>query len=373
MSLWITVLFWTAAALLSALAGWLVLTFARRRSRAPAEGDPALAVHRRQLAEIDDLVARGLLSEAEQAEVRTEAGRRLLAADDAAAPATLAGGRFVVLGAAVLAPLLAFGLYLLVGSPGRADAPMTSRIAAWSKADPSTLTAAQIAAALTEVAKKTPNDARLLQLLAKARLESDDPFGAAKALREAVRIEPRNPELWTQLGELFVLTGKGEIGLDARTAFGEALRFDPKAASPRYHLGLADIADGKAAQGLAGWRALLADLPADDPRRAMLAADIAEVERTGKPPAPPQPQQPPPSGIGPEQIRAMVDGLAARLQADPDDPEGWVRLVRAYGVLGETQKRDAALARARDLYKNQPRVLEALRAASEPPQGDPGQ
>ncbi|RYF94383.1 MAG: c-type cytochrome biogenesis protein CcmI [Caulobacteraceae bacterium] len=370
MSFWFTALFWTAAALLSALAGWLVLTLARRRALAPAQGDPGLAVHRRQLAEIDDLVARGLLSPAEQAEVRAEAGKRLLAADDVGRPATLAGGRAIATAAAVLAPLMAFGIYLVVGSPGRADAPMAARIAAWSKADPDTLTAAQIAAALTEVAKKTPNDPKLLQLLAKARLESDDPFGAAKALRQAVAAEPRNPELWTQLGELFVLTGNGEIGLDARKAFGEAQRLDPGAASPRYHLGLADIADGKPAQGLATWRALLADLLASDPRRDGLAAEIAEVSRTGRPPAPQQQQAALPAGpdMGPA-IRGMVDGLAARLEADPNDPEGWARLVRAYGVLGEISKRDAALARARSLYKDQPQVLDALKAAAEPPQG----
>jgi cytochrome c-type biogenesis protein CcmH len=374
MSFWFTALFWTAAALLSALASWLVLTLARRRALAPAQGDPGLAVHRRQLAEIDDLVARGLLSPAEQAEVRAEAGKRLLAADDVMRPAMLSGGRAIVTVTAVLTPLIALGLYLLVGSPGRADAPISARIAAWSQADPNTLTAAQIAAALTQVARKTPNDARLLQLLAKARLESNDPFGAAKALREAVAIEPRNPELWTQLGELFVLTGNGEVSLDARKAFGEALRYDRKALSPRYHLGLADIADGKAAQGLAGWRALLADLSADDPRREQLAAEIAEVTRTGKPPAPQQQPAAPAAQAGAgadmdQAIRGMVDGLAARLEADPSDPEGWVRLVRAYGVLGEIPKRDAALARARSLYKDQPRVLEALKAASEPSQG----
>ena len=32
----------------------------------------------------------------------------------------------------------------------------------------------------------------------------------------------------------------------------------------------------------------------------------------------------------------MVEGLAARLKVHPDDPAGWVRLVRAYTVLGET-------------------------------------
>jgi cytochrome c-type biogenesis protein CcmH len=65
----------------------------------------------------------------------------------------------------------------------------------------------------------------------------------------------------------------------------------------------------------------------------------------------------------------MVDGLAARLRANPDDPAGWVRLVRAYTVLGETDRRDAALAEARSRYAGRADVLAALTAATQPPQG----
>ena len=56
----------------------------------------------------------------------------------------------------------------------------------------------------------------------------------------------------------------------------------------------------------------------------------------------------------------MVAGLAARLQANPEDPDGWVRLVRAYAVLGETAPRDAAYAKARARYAAKPAVLQAL-------------
>ena len=55
--------FWIAAAVLSAAAAGLVLARGKRAA-APGE-DPALAVHRRQLAEIDDLAERGLLAEGE--------------------------------------------------------------------------------------------------------------------------------------------------------------------------------------------------------------------------------------------------------------------------------------------------------------------
>jgi cytochrome c-type biogenesis protein CcmH len=66
-------------------------------------------------------------------------------------------------------------------------------------------------------------------------------------------------------------------------------------------------------------------------------------------------------------IQGMVASLAAKLEANPDDPDGWIKLVRAYAVLGDTARRDAALASAQTRYKDQPKVLAALRQASQTP------
>jgi cytochrome c-type biogenesis protein CcmH len=60
----------------------------------------------------------------------------------------------------------------------------------------------------------------------------------------------------------------------------------------------------------------------------------------------------------------MVAGLAARLAAQPDDPEGWVRLVRSYAVLGDGVKRDAALKQARVRFASRADVLRDLDAAA---------
>src|SRR5580700_542858 len=101
--------FWIAAALLSAaVAVLIVLRSARAQAREPGE-DPTLAVYRRQLSEIDDLAARGLLPDAERRSARTEAARRLLAAADAAPAAGGAGGkgRAAVIVVAARAPLVA--------------------------------------------------------------------------------------------------------------------------------------------------------------------------------------------------------------------------------------------------------------------------
>lgn len=48
-------------------------------------------------------------------------------------------------------------------------------------------------------------------------------------------------------------------------------------------------------------------------------------------------------------IAGMVDNLAARLEDNPDDLQGWVMLGRSYSVLGRTEDAIAALEKASDL------------------------
>lgn len=361
--------FWIAAAALSAAVGWLMLSGSRAAGRRVAAGDPALAVHRRQLSEIDDLAARGLLPEDEVKAARAEAGRRLLAAADEAPAAPTVGGKRAVLAAAFAAPLLGLALYVFVGSPGLRDQPFAERVKAWRDGDPAQLTAPQIAAVLRQVAGERPTDAEVYRNLALAEMTAGDPVAAGTALRRAVGLAPERAELWAALGETFMVQAEGRIDADARTAFAEALKRDPASLSARYFLARADIQDGKVAQGLAGWRALLAGLAPNDPNRAQLAGEIAAVEKAGGLiQAPPPPAQAEGQGMpDAAAIRGMVEGLQARLDADPDNPQGWVRVVRAWSVLGETAKRDAALATARKRYKDNPDVLRALDQAAEAP------
>jgi cytochrome c-type biogenesis protein CcmH len=56
-------------------------------------------------------------------------------------------------------------------------------------------------------------------------------------------------------------------------------------------------------------------------------------------------------------IRAMVERLAARLQQDGSDADGWIRLLRSYMVLGESEKARAALIDARSALRNEPDKL----------------
>lgn len=344
--------FWIAAAALSAAAAALMLRMGARAAVGPAE-DPAVALLRRQISEIDELAERGLLAEGERNAARAEAGRRLLTAADHQ-DVQGEGGRRTALVAAALTPVAALAIYLAVGHPGWADQPYARRLAEWRAGDPAQLDPPRTAAVLRMIATERPRDPEPLKNLALAELASDNPAGAVDALRKALAVSPDRADLWSALGEVFVMQAEGEVDGDARAAFGEALKIDPGSPTARYFLARGDIQAGRVAEGLAVWKTLLAELPEGDGRAQALRAEIAGVGL--KQPAAPAAMD--------GAIRGMVDGLAARLAAQPDDPDGWVRLVRAYGVLGETEKRDAALARARLLYKARPDVLDALAEAA---------
>jgi cytochrome c-type biogenesis protein CcmH len=355
------ILFWVAAALLSvAVAVLIVLRAARAADHRQAE-DPSLAVYRRQLSEIDDLAERGLLPAAEQRSARTEAARRLLAAADAqAAPVEGGSARGLVIALAAAAPLIALGVYIFVGSPQTPDQPFAQRLKAWS-ADPSSLDPEQMAAVLTQVAAKHPNDPVPLVYLSHADMGAGDVVGAEHAVRKAIAIDPKRAELWGLLGE--ILTDKaGQDGApEAMDAFHRATALDPSLPGPRYYLARAQIAGGDVKDGLAAWRALSAQLPASDPRRAGLLTEIADVEKTGALATTQAASQP---TVDPQaMIRAMVARQAAQLAAQPDDPQGWGRLIRSYGVLGDEPRRQAALARAQALFKTRPDAWKAVENA----------
>jgi cytochrome c-type biogenesis protein CcmH len=170
-----------------------------------------------------------------------------------------------------------------------------------------------------------------------------------------VALAPERADLWSLLGEAYAYQA-GDLTDEARIAFEEAIKRDPKIVEPRFYLARARLLAGDKAGGLAEWRAILADLPPGDERGETIRQAMAEAE--GAPGAA--------SGDAGQMamIRGMVDGLAARLKANPDDPEGWVRLVRAYAVLGEAGSRDAALAQAKARYARDPAVLNQLAEAA---------
>ena len=355
------VVFWVAAGLLAVAAAAILILRAARSEPPPGAEDPTLDVYRRQLSEIDDLADRGLMEPAEREAARAEAGRRLLAAADASAAGWTAPAaqRPLVIAIAGAVGIAALGGYLVLGQPGVPDQPLEKRIDSWRAGRLTDLSPPQLAAVLREALKVRP-EVEGFRFLALAEAQSDNPAAAARALRRALSIAPERADLWEMLGLSLLSQSGGEVTPDVREALAEAVRLNPRALAARFHLSRGRAASGDREGGISDLKALARTLPAGDPR----LADIETAIREANAPA----AAAMPEGPASDMIGRMVSGLAQRLQANPDDPEGWVRLVRSYAVLGDAARRDAALEQARKRYASEPQILDQLEkaAATEP-------
>ena len=108
---------WLAAALTSAALAVLIVQRAARAAQGRPGDNPALAVYRRQMAELDELAERGVLAEGERRSVRSETGRRLLAAAERPEAPVISSGPRTILVVAAAVPPIAGALYLLLGAP----------------------------------------------------------------------------------------------------------------------------------------------------------------------------------------------------------------------------------------------------------------
>lgn len=265
------IVFWTLAGLVTALAGLLVLSLARRGAE---RVEPVSNGGAAELAELDRLKARGLLDEAAWSAARAEAGRRLLAdAEPEAAPRAGRRDRTVVLAGLTGAVAVTLGLYFAIGDPGLPDQAYERRVDEWANS-PETLDARQIAAVLSRAVRREPENLTALTMLGAARFEAGDPIGAASAFRQALRVNPDDATSWARLGESLVRAADGEVGVDAEAAFTRALSIDPNQLGARYFLGDAALARGDAARAREVWGPLIAALDPADPRRVDLVARL---------------------------------------------------------------------------------------------------
>jgi len=64
-----------------------------------------------------------------------------------------------------------------------------------------------------------------------------------------------------------------------------------------------------------------------------------------------------------EMILNMVEGLAARLEDEPNDEQGWARLIRARGVLGQEEKLKKDTLRVKEIFKDNPEAITRILGA----------
>jgi cytochrome c-type biogenesis protein CcmH len=315
-------------------------------------------VYRDQLDEIERDRGAGLIGEREADAARVEVSRRLIAAGEAkpagvADPrASLWRRRMTAVAALVLVPLMAGAIYLMHGSPQLPGAPLAGRLQA--NGDRSVIA---MIAQVEKHLETNPQDARGWEVLAPIYLRLGRFDDAVKARRHAIEYGGDTPQRQAELGEALVAAANGVVTVDAKQAFDRAVNKEPTEAKARFYLGLAAQQDGDAAKAADIWQKLLKDAPPGAPWTATVQQALASAGKEAAPgptagdvAAASQMSEAERSAM----VRGMVTGLAERLKQDGSDVDGWLRLLRAYVVLGERDKANEAAGDARRALASDP-------------------
>ncbi|UPK40544.1 c-type cytochrome biogenesis protein CcmI [Bradyrhizobium sp. 186] len=361
MTLWFVFALMTVAAIFAVL--WPLGRGARAESQDTENQGSEVAVYKDQLTEIERDLATGLIAAPEAEAARVEIGRRLLAAASsgpALAPKSSLNWRRA---AAVLAfaglPLVAIGVYMPLGSPRLQDFPLAQR----ERGSGSGMALENLVVQVQQHLEKNPTDGRGWNVLAPvlARLGRFD--DAVRAYRNSLTYNGESSERRADLGEAISAAAGGVVTAEAKTEFERAHALnadDPKA---NYFLGLAAEQDGRKDDAAAIWRALLAKAPADAPWRPLVQSSLARVGGSTVPALSDETiaaAKDMNEGDRGAMVRGMVERLATRLKQNGDDVEGWLRLVRAYLVMGDRDKAMGASTDARQAVANDAERLRQL-------------
>lgn len=402
MTLWVVLTLMICAAAIAVAAPFL-----RRQYRPVSVDDRAIELGRRQLEEINLEVAQGLLGPQEALSARTEIERRIVKAAKSApiyADAISAQGRLMAsVAVAGLVVLGSAGLYAKIGRPDLPSASLLIPSAAVATGAAAAQTAERAPVAgvgqsvgdvedaisnLVARMRETPEDAEGWKMLGWSYFNTERYAESSAAYARAVTLIDDDPELWSLYGETLVRAANGLVTPAAREAFEKATELNPDDARARFFIGMALEQNGDPKAAVDAWIALLDSARPDADWRPGVLQRVKEVaiengldidERL------PQARSsllPPSSDRGPseEDVRAaaqmapadrqamiagMVDQLQARLEEDPTDVDGWVKLMRSRVVLGEEEVARSAYLRATELFSESPEARGRLDATAE--------
>jgi cytochrome c-type biogenesis protein CcmH len=266
----------------------------------------------------------------------------------------------------VALPLIAVPFYAMVGSPGLPGLPLAGRTGVDREF-------ASIGAAIARIERhlqENPSDGRGWEVIAPVYLRLERYDDAVTARRNALKLLGTTAQREVDLGAAMTMAAGGVVTADAKAAFERALAIEPDNVQALFFAGVAAQQDGHGAEAVRIWRALIAGAPPDAPWLPLVRDRLAQIapDAAAPPPAPG-----PTAGdvasaeaMSPEErgqfIHTMIERLASRLHENGSDVDGWLRLLRAYMVMGDRDKVKAAAIQAREALAAEPEKLKLLDA-----------
>ncbi|MGO7182645.1 c-type cytochrome biogenesis protein CcmI [Rhizobium brockwellii] len=358
-------LFWIlVAALTAALAVILLYPLLRGAKAADNIRAGEAAVYRDQLRELDRDLDGGLITPEEADYARAEIGRRLIAvsADEPAqTPKPARHHRFTEAFVLLVLPVLGLCLYLTTGRPDLPSQPLEARLE-----NPGNDVVVLITKAERHLAVN-PDDGKGWDVLAPIYFRTMRVNDAQLAYRNAIRLLGPSPVRLDGLAETLMAVSDGVVTEEARQVLEQSLTLEPDNPRARFYIALSMEQAGRPNEARQAFETLAKQSPADAPWLPLVNEHIAMNggAKAGADPAGANPAAPgaDPSAPGnptqqdvaaaetmnagdrQQMIRGMVESLDAKLSEDPNNFEGWMRLVRSYAVLNDKDRAAGALKR----------------------------
>src|SRR3954454_11194388 len=357
-------IFWPIFVLMTLAAVLAVWWPLARRQKAIRSGTD-VAVYRDQLDEIDRDEAARLIGSVEAEAARVEVSRRLIAAVETAKAATAvdapvpAGSyrRATLAATIILLPLGAALTYLSLGSPNLVPVSMHA-------ARPVPAEIENTVARVETYLESNPKDGRGWEVLAPVYVRLGRFNDAVRARRNALEIFGPDAARLGDLGEAIVLASNGVVTPEAKSLFERANAINPEDVMAQYYLGLSAKQEGRRDEAVKRWTALVSSaregaewLPLVKNALARIDDKEPSLVATGPQaggavaPAPEPSQVAAAAEMAPGKRSQMIEGMVARLAQrmaeNRSDVDGWLRLIKAYAVLGQRDKALSAAASAR--------------------------
>lgn len=354
--------------------GFVVFPLYWRGAAPQAALDTTPAVLTDQLEEVQRDFERGMISENEASAASLEIKRRILAVARRTQPrhrGMKEDARGAIWLAAVIIPVVAFAYYAFMGSPEISSLAFADRQAERAEEQRVLELTDQLHARL--ISEPDGGASEGWMLLGQAYYTMGRYTDAAEAFETITRRESATSAAFSMLAEALVSAEQGVVTPKAEAAADMAVELDPTNPAGIFYKAIALAQGGEEARA----HTLLIDrLKASDGFEPWMESFVAQANRIGaqigRAPigladfAPMMAR-----GSGPSAadvaaaeemsaedrgdfIRSMVNRLASRLEDNPDDLDGWLRLANAYTVLGETAQAIAAYEQASDLLSNVP-------------------
>ena len=390
-------LFWISAVGITVLAlAAMLWPLLRPKAQTATRSSYDVQIYKDQLKEVEADLARGTLSEPEANASRTEVSRRLLAAADIEAtervsgnaPATASRLLAAVVAVAVLAG--GYGIYQRIGVQGMPDFPLAERASMRPTQAEAEQVYAQEDIGMPDLQQPDPKHLQLVEQLKEVLADRPDDlvghrmladnlaqlgkYAEAREVQDSVmRIlgDDATAEDYSSHAEIMIVAANWYVSPEAESALAHAFQIDPNDPRARYYAGILMIQRQDYAQTYALWSDLLAEGPADAPWIPVIESQIdavaaeAGIDRLAGPTAD---QVNAASDMTDEDrnemIRGMVEQLSERLATEGGPVEEWARLIRAYGVLGETAKASDIWNEAKAVFADTPEAIAELLEAA---------